>query len=129
MCNGVDLNSDVMSELAQHPNIVGTKLTCGVYRLATDLGKTLPIPVTHPEPPPIRHGSSQSDDCRGSWLRQKRRARRVLRRRNSLLGILLALVLGLQMLATDLGKTLPIPVTHPEPPPIRHGSSQSDDPA
>ncbi|OJJ06017.1 hypothetical protein ASPVEDRAFT_140083 [Aspergillus versicolor CBS 583.65] len=29
MCNGVDLNSDVMSELAQHPNIVGTKLTCG----------------------------------------------------------------------------------------------------
>lgn len=29
MCNGIDLNSDVMSELAQHPNIVGTKLTCG----------------------------------------------------------------------------------------------------
>ncbi|KAL4773552.1 hypothetical protein BDW60DRAFT_215909 [Aspergillus nidulans var. acristatus] len=29
MCNGIDLNSDLMSELAQHPNIVGTKLTCG----------------------------------------------------------------------------------------------------
>ncbi|KUL92007.1 hypothetical protein ZTR_01348 [Talaromyces verruculosus] len=27
--NGVDMSSDVMSELAQHPNIVGTKLTCG----------------------------------------------------------------------------------------------------
>ncbi|OJJ34052.1 hypothetical protein ASPWEDRAFT_41955 [Aspergillus wentii DTO 134E9] len=29
MCNGVDMNSDVLSELAQHPNIVGVKLTCG----------------------------------------------------------------------------------------------------
>ncbi|KAL4889025.1 hypothetical protein BDV59DRAFT_210576 [Aspergillus ambiguus] len=29
VCNGVDMNSDVMSELAQHPNIVGVKLTCG----------------------------------------------------------------------------------------------------
>ncbi|CAI7566119.1 unnamed protein product [Penicillium bialowiezense] len=29
MCNGIDLNSDTMSELAQHPNIVGVKLTCG----------------------------------------------------------------------------------------------------
>ncbi|OJJ48179.1 hypothetical protein ASPZODRAFT_112777 [Penicilliopsis zonata CBS 506.65] len=29
VCNGVDMNSDLMSELAQHPNIVGTKLTCG----------------------------------------------------------------------------------------------------
>jgi dihydrodipicolinate synthase/N-acetylneuraminate lyase len=27
--NGVDINSDIMSELAHHPNIVGTKLTCG----------------------------------------------------------------------------------------------------
>ncbi|CRG86282.1 Putative 4-hydroxy-2-oxoglutarate aldolase, mitochondrial [Talaromyces islandicus] len=27
--NGVDISSDVMSELAHHPNIVGTKLTCG----------------------------------------------------------------------------------------------------
>lgn len=26
---GIDLNSDVISELAQHPNIVGVKLTCG----------------------------------------------------------------------------------------------------
>ncbi|KAJ5226355.1 hypothetical protein N7468_007580 [Penicillium chermesinum] len=29
VCNGIDLNSDTMSELAQHPNIVGVKLTCG----------------------------------------------------------------------------------------------------
>ncbi|CAG8397509.1 unnamed protein product [Penicillium salamii] len=29
MCNGIDMNSDTMSELAQHPNIVGVKLTCG----------------------------------------------------------------------------------------------------
>ncbi|KAI3075480.1 hypothetical protein CBS147353_5204 [Aspergillus niger] len=29
VCNGVDMNSDVMSALAQHPNIVGVKLTCG----------------------------------------------------------------------------------------------------
>lgn len=29
MCNGVDLSSDTLSELAQHPNIVGVKLTCG----------------------------------------------------------------------------------------------------
>jgi 2-keto-3-deoxy-L-rhamnonate aldolase len=28
-CNGIDLNSDTLSELAQHPNIVGVKLTCG----------------------------------------------------------------------------------------------------
>ncbi|OKL63180.1 hypothetical protein UA08_01371 [Talaromyces atroroseus] len=27
--NGVDISSDVMSELAHHPNIIGTKLTCG----------------------------------------------------------------------------------------------------
>jgi dihydrodipicolinate synthase/N-acetylneuraminate lyase len=27
--SGIDLNSDVLSELAQHPNIVGVKLTCG----------------------------------------------------------------------------------------------------
>lgn len=26
---GIDLNSDIISELAQHPNIVGVKLTCG----------------------------------------------------------------------------------------------------
>lgn len=29
VCNGVDLTSDVLAELAQHPNIVGVKLTCG----------------------------------------------------------------------------------------------------
>jgi dihydrodipicolinate synthase/N-acetylneuraminate lyase len=29
MCNGIDMNSDTMSELAKHPNIVGVKLTCG----------------------------------------------------------------------------------------------------
>lgn len=29
MCNGIDLNSDTISELAQHQNIVGVKLTCG----------------------------------------------------------------------------------------------------
>jgi dihydrodipicolinate synthase/N-acetylneuraminate lyase len=29
VCNGVDLNSDVLAQLAQHPNIVGVKLTCG----------------------------------------------------------------------------------------------------
>ena len=29
MCNGIDMNSDTLSELAQHPNIVGVKLTCG----------------------------------------------------------------------------------------------------
>ncbi|CAG7926248.1 unnamed protein product [Penicillium olsonii] len=29
MCNGIDMNSDTMSELAHHPNIVGVKLTCG----------------------------------------------------------------------------------------------------
>ena len=42
------------------------------YNFDTDLGKTLPMPVTHPEPPPIRHGSSQSDDpaytLNCSWL-------------------------------------------------------------
>ncbi|TAQ84214.1 hypothetical protein B7494_g7468 [Chlorociboria aeruginascens] len=27
--NGIDLDSDVLAELAQHPNIVGVKLTCG----------------------------------------------------------------------------------------------------
>ncbi|KAJ9646755.1 hypothetical protein H2204_000447 [Knufia peltigerae] len=27
--SGIDLNSDVLSELAKHPNIVGVKLTCG----------------------------------------------------------------------------------------------------
>ncbi|RJE22363.1 Dihydrodipicolinate synthase [Aspergillus sclerotialis] len=29
VCNGIDMNSDILSELAQHPNIVGVKLTCG----------------------------------------------------------------------------------------------------
>ncbi|KAJ5704139.1 hypothetical protein N7493_011277 [Penicillium malachiteum] len=29
MCNGIDMNSDTLSELAHHPNIVGVKLTCG----------------------------------------------------------------------------------------------------
>ncbi|KAL5363618.1 hypothetical protein BJX96DRAFT_167631 [Aspergillus floccosus] len=29
VCNGVDMNSDVLSEMAHHPNIVGVKLTCG----------------------------------------------------------------------------------------------------
>lgn len=29
MTSGIDLNSDVLSELAQHLNIVGVKLTCG----------------------------------------------------------------------------------------------------
>ncbi|KAH8682895.1 hypothetical protein BGZ60DRAFT_443488 [Tricladium varicosporioides] len=29
VCNNVDLNSDVLASLAQHPNIVGVKLTCG----------------------------------------------------------------------------------------------------
>ncbi|PYI09604.1 aldolase [Aspergillus sclerotiicarbonarius CBS 121057] len=29
ICNGVDMSSDVMATLAQHPNIVGVKLTCG----------------------------------------------------------------------------------------------------
>lgn len=28
-CGGLDLNSDVILKLAQHPNIVGVKLTCG----------------------------------------------------------------------------------------------------
>lgn len=32
------------------------------YSLATDLGKTLPIPVTQPDPPPLRQGISQSDE-------------------------------------------------------------------
>lgn len=30
VANGVNLDSDTIIELAQHPNIVGTKLTCGV---------------------------------------------------------------------------------------------------
>ncbi|KAJ5925926.1 hypothetical protein N7454_007436 [Penicillium verhagenii] len=29
MCNGVDMNSDTLSELAKHSNIVAVKLTCG----------------------------------------------------------------------------------------------------
>ncbi|PWY71789.1 aldolase [Aspergillus sclerotioniger CBS 115572] len=29
ICNGMDMSSDVMATLAQHPNIVGVKLTCG----------------------------------------------------------------------------------------------------
>ncbi|KAJ5259362.1 hypothetical protein N7478_012343 [Penicillium angulare] len=29
VCNGIDMNSDTLSELAEHPNIVGVKLTCG----------------------------------------------------------------------------------------------------
>ncbi|KAJ5682849.1 hypothetical protein N7462_006014 [Penicillium macrosclerotiorum] len=29
MCNGIDMNSDIISELAKHHGIVGVKLTCG----------------------------------------------------------------------------------------------------
>lgn len=40
VCNGIDLDSDVISDLAQHPNIVGVKLTCGnigkIARLTVD---------------------------------------------------------------------------------------------
>ncbi|KAL5314198.1 hypothetical protein ACEPPN_018623 [Leptodophora sp. 'Broadleaf-Isolate-01'] len=40
VCNNVDLNSDILASLAQHPNIVAVKLTCGnagkVTRLAQE---------------------------------------------------------------------------------------------
>ncbi|KAJ6111106.1 hypothetical protein N7486_003341 [Penicillium sp. IBT 16267x] len=42
MCNGIDMNSDTLSELAQHPKIVAVKLTCGnagkVTRLTQEFG-------------------------------------------------------------------------------------------
>lgn len=41
-CSGLDLSSDVILELAGHPNICGTKLTCGnTGKLARVVGGTL----------------------------------------------------------------------------------------
>ncbi|PYH93386.1 aldolase [Aspergillus ellipticus CBS 707.79] len=39
ICNGVDMSSDLISTLAEHPNIVGTKLTCGNAGKVTRLTK------------------------------------------------------------------------------------------
>lgn len=29
VCNGVDLDSELIAKIGQHPNVVGVKLTCG----------------------------------------------------------------------------------------------------
>lgn len=43
VCNGLDLDSEVMTTLAQkHPNIVGVKLTCGSVGKITRLAATFP---------------------------------------------------------------------------------------
>ena len=43
VCNGLDLDSDVMTSLANaHPNIVGVKLTCGSVGKITRLAATFP---------------------------------------------------------------------------------------
>lgn len=43
VCNGLDLDSDIMTSLAQaHPNIVGVKLTCGSVGKITRLAATFP---------------------------------------------------------------------------------------
>lgn len=39
---GINLNSDIIAELAQHPNIVGTKLSCG------DIGKLQRLTTAYP---------------------------------------------------------------------------------
>ncbi|KAI9691257.1 MAG: hypothetical protein M1820_009815 [Bogoriella megaspora] len=43
VCNGLDLDSDIMTSLANsHPNIVGVKLTCGSVGKITRLAATFP---------------------------------------------------------------------------------------
>ena len=42
MCAGIDLDSDVLNALAEHPNIVGTKLSCG------SIGKLHRLTTSHP---------------------------------------------------------------------------------
>lgn len=43
VCNGLDLDSEIMTKLAQkHPNIVGVKLTCGSVGKITRLAATFP---------------------------------------------------------------------------------------
>lgn len=42
VCAGIDLDSDVLNTLAEHPNIVGTKLSCG------SIGKLHRLTTSHP---------------------------------------------------------------------------------
>lgn len=42
VCAGIDLDSDTLSTLAEHPNIVGVKLSCGM------IGKLHRLTTSHP---------------------------------------------------------------------------------
>lgn len=51
---GIDLSSDIIIRLAQHPNIVGVKLTCGnVGKLARIVSATCPKTLEKGETPPF----------------------------------------------------------------------------
>ena len=41
VCNGVDLDSELIAKIAQHPNVVGVKLTCASVGKITRLAATL----------------------------------------------------------------------------------------
>ncbi|KAJ9640540.1 hypothetical protein H2201_008958 [Coniosporium apollinis] len=43
VCNGLDLDSEIISEIAQHPKVVGVKLTCGSVAKITRLAATFPV--------------------------------------------------------------------------------------
>jgi len=43
VCNGLDMDSDIIAEIAQHPKVVGVKLTCGSVAKITRLAATFPM--------------------------------------------------------------------------------------
>lgn len=42
VCNGLDLDSETIAEIGQHPNVVGVKLTCGSVAKIARLSATFP---------------------------------------------------------------------------------------
>ena len=43
VCNGLDLDSEIIAEIAQHPKVVGVKLTCGSVAKIARLSATFPV--------------------------------------------------------------------------------------
>lgn len=43
VCNGLDLDSEIITEIAQHPKVVGVKLTCGSVAKIARLSATFPL--------------------------------------------------------------------------------------
>lgn len=71
---GLNLDSDIIGELAQHPNIVGTKLSCGTIGKLHRLTSTVPASKFATFP-------GVSDVSSGPRVRERRSYRRAPKRR------------------------------------------------